>query len=435
MDTFSRTYLEGLPVKQTAGRPDLRAIASNYSREIHLLGDVLGNDSFMTWRQAASKAALVDAILRAQVLANGGTVPPRSESLPVPAPEAAAATGAPKDIEQALQILRDVLGSGGVKRDEIEKIVRETVGETLAPAVGAAIKAGLVPTPIVEYKLGNLPTIQVTGHRHPQFARILMTSQICKESGRGALYVYGPAGTGKTTLAEQIAEAMGLRFGCISVTAGMAEGHILGKMLFDGRFVGTSFLDCYENGGLFLFDEIDAADSNTLLAINSAIANSFLSVPNRPENPIARRSRDFLCICAANTAGTGGDAMFNGRNPLDAATLDRFVGRTFPMGYDEAFERGILNSVGLAAWETTLRAIRKNMAERRVQRTLSTRFFQVLALHYGAGDPDYATVERALARFHANWTQPEIRKALEGTAASADEVIAYREKFAAGLPL
>lgn len=42
-------------------------------------------------------------------------------------------------------------------------------------------------------------------------------------------------------------------------------------------------MEFYEEGGVFLLDEVDAADANVLLVINQALANGHLPVPNRTD--------------------------------------------------------------------------------------------------------------------------------------------------------
>ena len=181
--------------------------------------------------------------------------------------------------------------------------------------------------------------MHIEGLVHPKFEEILQLAQARKH-----IFLPGPAGCGKSHLAGQVAEALGLKFGFISCSAGMSESQLLGRMVPAGEggkfvFLGTQFLDCYENGGVFLFDEIDAADANVLLVINSALANGHLSVPNRHENPVAKRHPDFVCIAAANTFGRGADRQYVGRSELDESTLDRFRIGTVPMDYDERLER------------------------------------------------------------------------------------------------
>lgn len=117
----------------------------------------------------------------------------------------------------------------------------------------------------------------------------------------------------------------------------MSEAHLLGRMLFDGEYVESDFVRLYENGGVFLFDEIDAADANTLLVINSALANGYMSVPNRKEKQRAERHENFICIVAGNTWGKG-SVEYAGRNRLDSAFMDRFTVAKLEIDYDTDLE-------------------------------------------------------------------------------------------------
>ena len=104
----------------------------------------------------------------------------------------------------------------------------------------------------------------------------------------------------------------------------------------------SQFVEFYEEGGLFLLDEIDAADANVLLVINQALANGHLPLPNRITNPQAKRHSDFVLIAAANTFGNDANRMYVGRNQLDESTLDRFRIGQVVMDYDRELEKSIL---------------------------------------------------------------------------------------------
>ena len=60
-----------------------------------------------------------------------------------------------------------------------------------------------------------------------------------------------------------LALSLALPFGFVSCTAGMSEGQITGRLLPTGKggqfeYVQSEFVHCYENGGIFLLDEMDA---------------------------------------------------------------------------------------------------------------------------------------------------------------------------------
>ena len=189
----------------------------------------------------------------------------------------------------------------------------------------------------------------------------------------------------------------------------MSESQLLGRMVPAGKqgqfvFLGTQFLDCYENGGVFLFDELDAADSNVLLVINSALANGHLSVPSRHDNPVAKKHPDFVCIAAANTYGRGADRQYVGRNELDESTLDRFRIGTVPMDYDESLERQLCPDDELYV---RLRGYRDRVQENRLERLVSTRFIREA---YEMTSQWGWTYEEVDGQLFAGWRDDEIRK-------------------------
>ena len=244
----------------------------------------------------------------------------------------------------------------------------------------------------------------VDGCAHEAFDAVLGLAMARKH-----IFLPGPSGCGKSHMAGQVAEALGLRFGSISCSAGMSESQLLGRMVPHGEqgqfeFLGTEFLDCYENGGVFLFDEIDAADANVLLVINSALANGRMSVPSRHGNPVAKRHPDFVCIAAANTFGTGADRQYVGRNQLDEATLDRFRIGTVAMDYNEALERQLCPDADLFG---RLIGYRRRIQENRLNRLVSTRFlidaYEMVA-KWGWTD------EQVDAQLFAGWRDDEVAK-------------------------
>ena len=139
----------------------------------------------------------------------------------------------------------------------------------------------------------------------------------------------GPAGTGKTFMGRQLNAKLGFddeRFYCISLSAGVSEAHLSGRMVFDGKFLDTKFLDIVENGGTILLDEFDNADPNVMVGLNSLLEQNELSVPLRRGDEVAKRHDDCHILASANTWGDANSSGAQGfvRNQMDSATLDRF---------------------------------------------------------------------------------------------------------------
>lgn len=163
---------------------------------------------------------------------------------------------------------------------------------------------------------------------HPDLKKILKFAAL-----RSHVFLYGGAGTGKTTLAQQVAESLELDF--YSTGAVMQKYELLGFIDATGNYQTTEFRKAYENGGVFLFDEFDACMPAAIVAFNQALDNGLCPFPDG----MVKIHPDFVCIAAGNTIGTGANRQYIGRNPLDGASLDRFYRIEIP--YHETLERRI----------------------------------------------------------------------------------------------
>jgi cobaltochelatase CobS len=357
----------------------------------HLNGGAVGFD-----HERAKKTECVDRLIASwpndrieSAIAAIGAKPeaPQTPTESVPTPAAESVPAAPKvssgDPLQALSALRDLLGVK-VDTDSVRSIVLDEV------------KKALDKSPVVKFEVRRPDGSdwKPSGHVRPEFQDVLLDAQC----GLNLLLV-GPAGSGKTHLAHQVAEALGREFASVSCTAGMSESVLSGWLLpqdggaFD--YVESDFVRLYENGGVFLFDEVDAADPNTLLFINQALANGSFYLPQRKGRSMVKRHADFVCIAAANTWGNGANGTYAGRERLDEAFLDRFrAGRHF-VDYDTKFERQSVDP-SLLAWGW---AVRKRITELRMQRVMSTRFLLDATKLLKAG----VTVERVKNKFFLDW--------------------------------
>ena len=183
----------------------------------------------------------------------------------------------------------------------------------------------------ISINIQNGEHIKDLGKQHFQFEKLSKYVQT-----KNNIFLVGSAGSGKTTAARNIAKALNIKFyftGAIN-----SEYKLTGFIDAQGRIVNTEFRKAYEHGGLFLFDEIDASFPQAILAFNAALANNYMDFPDRK----VKRHKDFYCIAAANTFGTGADRQYVGRNQLDAATLDRFI--TFNWEIDETLEHELANN-------------------------------------------------------------------------------------------
>lgn len=214
----------------------------------------------------------------------------------------------------------------------------------------------------------------VTGIQHHNFETLIHIVH----AGQPVMLV-GPAGTGKSHAAEQAASVLGLEFYAMSVGAQTSKSDLIGYMDAMKNYVSTPFRKAYEEGGLFLLDEIDAGNSNVLIQLNAALANGYMSFPDS----MVRRHENFRFVASANTFGQGANRQYVGRNQLDAATLDRFV--TLQWDIDSNVEESLAVGRLGSSWLGVVRMVRDFVEQREMRIVVSPRATQRGAKLLAAG--------------------------------------------------
>ena len=222
------------------------------------------------------------------------------------------------------------------------------------------IKTEFSELPTLAVKINDKPVKKLKSTAPKYLDRMIVNAKL----GLNSLLV-GPMGCGKTTAASMLAESLELDFGHLNLTAGASETWLFGRQTPNG-FIEGVFSKMYKAGGVFLADELDAADPNLLLSINTAIAGS--SMYNPISGELIKRHNDFIFVGAANTFGKGGDHVYTGRNRLDAATLDRFT--VIKVDYDPVIEKQVCPDKGLLK---TFNEVRKMLAAVNSPEGISTR--------------------------------------------------------------
>lgn len=299
-----------------------------------------------------------------------------------------AAPAAPMPEAAALEALRQLL-TPQVDEKRVRAIVDEIVGQRLPRAV--------------EIRQQGRDAVRLDERTHPLFEKVTRLAA----AGVNVLLV-GPAGCGKTHLAHQVAKALGRTFASISGSAGVSEAHLTGRLLptgDGGRFVYTPspFVRQYTEGGVFLFDEMDAFDPNCLLIVNQATANGGFEIESRAAgglNTFVPRHAESVLIGSANTFGTGAGALYVGRAQLDAATLDRWY--PVMMDYDREWESTLAPAhVCAFVWK-----LRDGIQQHKLRRVASTRMIQKSASAVAAG-VKWDAVQKDLT---SGWTSEELSK-------------------------
>jgi hypothetical protein len=279
------------------------------------------------WRVTATKAQAI-AALRASDAGD----PPPAGAMPAPGDGAATAVLAPPKVARASMSNGNGNGHGHGNGDSLAALLAERLGPHIHAAVSrdevgslvdkkiAEIKeqlSGVSKTIVIERLLADGTTSKLSiGVQHTRFEALL---RICRL--RLHTYLVGPMGSGKTSAAKYAADALGLEYAQKSVGLQTTEMDLLGYRDMAGKYVSTDLRRLYENGGVFLLDEIDAGNPQVLVVLNSLLANGECSFPDG----MIKKHKDFILLAGANTFGLGGDRQYVGRCQLDASTLDRFV--------------------------------------------------------------------------------------------------------------
>lgn len=181
------------------------------------------------------------------------------------------------------------------------------------------------------------------------------------------IYIWGPAGSGKTQVAMQVAEELGVPF--YFSNSVQTKYDLIGQGDVHGNYHQSPFYRAWTEGGLFLLDEFDNSDPCAGVILNAALANRVFDFPimgNVKAHP------NFRVIAAGNTPGMGATDMFSERQALDAATLDRFVSMYF--GYDPRVEEMLAS--GDDSILVFIRSLRETAERNQVRMVLGYRAIQ-----------------------------------------------------------
>ena len=207
--------------------------------------------------------------------------------------------------------------SGSVNAEEVQKIVHHELAMLDRPKVIE-----------LEVKLPKGGKSNVKG-QHKEFPKLprLMGAK------KSAMLV-GDAGSGKTYGARIAAKTLELDFRVFSFTNETSLGRTMGFMNAMGEYVPTAVREMYENGGVLILDEFDAANANVAMALNNLLDGEEYVFADK----VVKRHEDFRYVACTNTYASGANKKYNARNKIDDSTMDRFAA-IIDWGYDEVLER------------------------------------------------------------------------------------------------
>jgi MoxR-like ATPase len=274
-----------------------------------------------------------------------------------------------------------------IARDEASKIVVPAdLDEDKVREIARQEAAKNAPR-ITRLKMPDHETREIKGKVHPVIDVVLRMI-----SHRSHVYLTGPAGTGKSTIAEQCAELLGIEFSSISCHPQMTGAALFGYQNATGDYVPTEFRKRFEFGGVFCIDEMDNGNPSIIAALNQALSNKVCAFPDG----MVKRDETFIAVGTGNTFGTGPNALHMGRQALDFATRTRFFGIEVPE--DSEIERAVIDASGIAPdvaldWHNVIHDLRRAVTTLEMRVPVSMRHAMLGAKALAAG----LTRDQALA--------------------------------------
>lgn len=153
-------------------------------------------------------------------------------------------------------------------------------------------------------------------------------SEVSNKSGFSMVWLAGPAGTGKTTLARQIAARLGREFFRINFTRDTEAVSLLGCTVpsKDGGVVwqdGPLTKALRVHGAVILLDEVSVAGPGALAVLHSILEPGGSVTLENGETVVL--GADTIVLAADNTAGHGDSSgLYAGTGLMNRALMDRF---------------------------------------------------------------------------------------------------------------
>ena len=147
---------------------------------------------------------------------------------------------------------------------------------------------------------------------------ITIIKQIIK--ARKSVYIWGEAGTGKSTIGRQIAEELNLRLYnyCSNSDIYDYKGYTDETNQYHYALIELWF----KNGGVLLLDELDNCQANVLVALNNYLESGTTKIM-LSNGEIITRNKNCYVVATGNTDGLGATTHYHSRDRLDKSVLSR----------------------------------------------------------------------------------------------------------------
>ena len=266
---------------------------------------------------------------------------------------------AEKEVERLRAELKAVqdAAAADAARCDVNAIIMQNVVDALTPQITERIRERVgslvdsVPTRL-EIKIRDSIIQTTEAVRHEKFETILNIV-----AAGFPVWLVGDAGTGKSVLCEQIAEALDAEYRYSGAILDEFAG-LKGFIDANGVKHGTEFTAALETAAsgkdvVFCMDECDGSTPEVLLVLNNLLSGGAVECMGT----CYKMNEHLHIIACGNTNGRGGNNAYT-RSIIDSATLDRFM--MIDVDYSPAIELvSAGNDEDLAKFARTMREAAK----------------------------------------------------------------------------
>lgn len=268
--------------------------------------------------------------------------------------EAAKAILLMKEVLEAT--LRTTPSGGSVDKQEVEKIVKDLISKSKISKddLSDELKNYLMSSVKVEVKVQTPTSIGPGGKiTEEEYSRPLFQKLISDLIAMNNSYLYGGAGTGKTFIAQQIADFMDWEYIELNCNQFTSQLDILGGQTIDGYQRGKLEMawgnidekgnPTAKKGAILCLDELPKIDPNTAGILNAALA----SVKNYKGGiaPFILNGKNqkifkgnLMVIATGNVKLNETSTEYEANFKQDLSLQDRFVGSTYEVTADYRYE-------------------------------------------------------------------------------------------------
>ena len=268
--------------------------------------------------------------------------------------------------------------------------------------------------------------LKASGIKTPH--RMLRKVWLVAAKAKQNVLLVGPAGSGKTTIAMQLSQLLGVHFSSLSCSQGMSESNLSGMLLpvkaggtFD--YVESQMVKCLGMPSVYLLDDMDRGDANVMVMLHQLLANGSITIPQKLVDPTVFKHSECLFIAGANKVGAMGSSIYSEAGDLDGATIDRFylIEIKYDVNYIKSKFKSGKAAPKSAAWRPVAPATAEqieqagewfmkvfaNVERAKIDRIFATRAADKLFAAMRVGIP----FDEAKVDIIADWSKDEIQRA------------------------